>query len=331
MRTAGPPLRRRVSTFLASILLAGCASSTAGTPHQVVLTLGDSYEQVRRQSRSTLPKAHAFNYIDLSITRPATFRFSDPQYGFATPAGNYLSIYAPDGRVSSLKLLPHLKALPLDETIALVLDLQNQLRRKGWVQMQTTGNPPVVDTPAVRDRIRRNQFSPTFWMAGDRYEVWIHVVRYLNGRRPADNHYMVMLDLGPPLKNERLRAGAMSPLVPHPGTVAVRQAWNGAVAQHKVSDPNAGIHFQCYDRTGRYEAREDAYWCVPIVEHEVVSVDKFGTPVAPEVADTVSYLLYGPGHVLLRHLPSRPGPGHVPEESHRQRPAACSAVEPLTP
>jgi hypothetical protein len=70
---------------LSAYRLARCAD-------HVVLTLGEPYEHVRKQSRSTLPPVvPRVGWMGV-LTRPAQLRFSDPQYGFATPAARFLSV-----------------------------------------------------------------------------------------------------------------------------------------------------------------------------------------------------------------------------------------------
>ncbi|MGU7784526.1 flagellar biosynthesis sigma factor [Burkholderia sp. PU8-34] len=171
---------------------------------EVVLTIGEPYEQVRQQSRSTLPIATQDNSINLYVKRPAALRFSDTQYGFVTPAAKFLSIYADThGKVWSVTLSPQVETLPLDATMAILLDLQNQLRRGGWHPILVARHPPIADTPETRARMRSNLSPQAFWLAGDKYQVSIDVRRFIHENRPEDERYLITLQLtGPPLMED---------------------------------------------------------------------------------------------------------------------------------
>jgi hypothetical protein len=111
---------------------------------EVVLTIGESYQQVREQSPSTLPVLTHDNRINLFIERPAVLRFRDSQYGFVTPAAKFLSLYANEsGKVVAVTLSPQIDTLPLDEAITVFLGLQDQFRRGGWRPFRVDSNPPL--------------------------------------------------------------------------------------------------------------------------------------------------------------------------------------------
>lgn len=167
---------------------------------EVVLTIGESYEQVRQQSHSTLPEAGSGMFWGGFVSRPARFRFDDPQFGFITPAAKFLYVSVGDHRnVRSVTLSPQIETLPLDETMAILLDLQDQLRRGEWRQIRAAGHPPITDTPAMRARMRNNDAPQTFWLAGDKYQVFLSVRRFVHENRPDDERYLITVQLGPPV------------------------------------------------------------------------------------------------------------------------------------
>src|ERR1700735_2852036 len=90
----------------------------AGPADEVVLTIGEPYQQIRAQSRSTLPALTSDNTINLYVRRPAVLRFSDPQYGFVTPTAKLLSLYADEsGKVVAITISPQVDTLKLDEAM----------------------------------------------------------------------------------------------------------------------------------------------------------------------------------------------------------------------
>jgi len=171
---------------------------------EVVLTLGEPYAQVRAQSRSTLPLLTDENSINLYVRRPAIFRFDDSQYGFVTPAAKFLSLYANEqGRVTLVTLSPQVETLPLDKAMAIVLDIQDQLRRHGWHPIKVHRFPPITDTPAMVASIQRGDDPQTFWQADGKYQVGLDIRRFVHENRPKDERYLITLELsGPPLMQE---------------------------------------------------------------------------------------------------------------------------------
>lgn len=168
---------------------------------EVVLTLGQSYEQVRLQSRSTLPPASKYNSMNLYVERPAILRFDDPQYGFVTPAAKFLSIYAAQrGRVSIVTLSPQIETLPLGQAMAIVLDLQKQWRQQGWHPVRLQNFSPITDAPDMIERIRRGEDPKTFWQAAGKYQAALDIRRFVHEDGPKDERYLITLELsGPPM------------------------------------------------------------------------------------------------------------------------------------
>ena len=90
--------RRNISRLgYLSCALIGCAiawSIYAMTRpvDEVVLTLGEPYEQVRKQSHSTLPPVEPDTSWAGVLIRPAKLRFVDSRYGFVTPAAKFFMV-----------------------------------------------------------------------------------------------------------------------------------------------------------------------------------------------------------------------------------------------
>ena len=176
----------------------------AKSADEVVLTIDEPYEQVRRQSRSTLPPIEPGADWYGVLTRPARLRFADPQYGFVTPSAKFFTVgYSSKGTVKSITLSPQVETLTLNETMAVVLDLQDQLRRKGWRPIRISHHPPLSDTPAMRMQLRNNEAPQSFWLAGEKYQAYLDVRRFRHTARPNDERYLITLQIsGPPLTGE---------------------------------------------------------------------------------------------------------------------------------
>ena len=166
---------------------------------EVVLTMGEPYEQVRKQSRSTLtavePGANWAGVID----RPARLRFVDPQFGFSTPAAKFMMVsYDEHGRISGVTMSPQIETLPLDQTMMVVTDLQAQLRRGGWHETLVTDHPPITDSPTVRARIRECAAPTGYWQAGDKYQISVNVRCFRSDDQPNDERFLITVDVARP-------------------------------------------------------------------------------------------------------------------------------------
>ena len=200
METAKIRWRSRVCAVVFVLAAIGWASVTMRPADEVVLTIGESYEQVRQQSHSTLPAATEDNHVNLYIRRPAIFKFSDPQYGFTTPASKFLSVYANrGGDVESITVSPQLEALPLGEATAILVDLQDQLRRGGWQPFEMAASRPINDTAALGERLRACDGPVSRWQAGVKFQVSLGIRCFHTDRSSNGERYLVTLALGRPV------------------------------------------------------------------------------------------------------------------------------------
>ena len=167
---------------------------------EVVLSIGESYEQVRRQSHSTLPAIEFNANWGGSVSRLTRLHFVDPQFGFVTPAAKFLAVhYDSAGNVDSVSLSPQAATLPLDDAMAILVDLQAQLRRGGWKPFRGERSQPIEDTPARRAEIRKCSAPTSYWQADTKYQVSLNIRCFRSEDRPTDERYLITLDLGPPV------------------------------------------------------------------------------------------------------------------------------------
>lgn len=182
---------------LSAYRLARCAD-------HVVLTLGEPYEHVRKQSRSTLPPVvPRVGWMGV-LTRPAQLRFSDPQYGFATPAARFLSVkYDRDGMVEGVTLSPQVDALPLDDVLAIVMDLQDQLRRAHWQAFRASRWRPIENTADFRRAIRNCDDPTSYWNGGAKYQIALDIRCFRPEGRRDKERFLITLDLNRPWMGDR--------------------------------------------------------------------------------------------------------------------------------
>ncbi|VVN70923.1 hypothetical protein PS723_00398 [Pseudomonas fluorescens] len=128
----------------------------------------------------------------------ARLRFIDPQYGFVTPLARFFSISFDDELVSDVRMSPQIEPLLLDDTLKVVLDLQEQWRIGGWTPTRMDF-PSFADTPQWRARLRDvNKGGKTYWQAGNQYQVMLVVNRFKDHKRPTEERYLITLALATP-------------------------------------------------------------------------------------------------------------------------------------
>jgi hypothetical protein len=187
----------------------GCAAvwaliATATPDDEVTLTLGEPYELVRKQSHSTLPAASPGMFWGGFVTHPAKLRFAEHGYSFVTPPAKFLYVGTDgSGKVESVTLSPQIETLPLDQAMSVILDLQNQLQQHGWHLIRADEFPPVSNTPAMIESIRRGDDPQSFWQVAGKYQVFLDIRRFVHESRPNDERYLITLQLsGPPLMED---------------------------------------------------------------------------------------------------------------------------------
>jgi len=201
--------RHRLSLYGIAVT---CAMTAAYVAYQwlrptdvvIVNAIGEPYEHVRLRSRSTLPPYDGEGgYLDLYVKRPAIFRFNDPRYGFVTPPAKLLFIGAVNqDSIDSVTLSPQVKALPLDASMRILIDLENQFRRGGWRPIAVSDNPPIEDTPATRAAIKRCDDPTTYWQAAEALQISLNIRCFPRDGHPDDDRYLMTLQLSTPFVYE---------------------------------------------------------------------------------------------------------------------------------
>ena len=155
---------------------------------------------MRRRSSATIDPAiagHSWFNIPKSDAR---LRFIDPQYGFVTPPARFFTVsFNSDELVRSVRMSPQVEPLLLDDTLEVVLGLQEQWRQGGWTPIRLQDFPSFADTPQWRARLRDvNKGGKAYWRASDRYQVMLVVNRFKDIKRPTEERYLITLQLATP-------------------------------------------------------------------------------------------------------------------------------------
>ena len=94
---------------------------------------------------------------------------------------------------------PQIEPLLLDDTLKILLDLQDQWRQGGWTPITLDRSPSFADTPEWRARLHNvNKGGTAYWRAEDKYQVLLGVNRFQDDRRPTEERYLITLQLATP-------------------------------------------------------------------------------------------------------------------------------------
>lgn len=188
-----------VILVLASIgALKWIAPALWGDP-EIALIYGEPWEDMRQRSSAIIDPAIADTFWFAMPESDARLRFIDPQYGFATPLARFFTISFDNERVSNIRLSPQVEPLLLDDALKIVLDLQGQWRKQGWVVSNTKSDPAIVDSPDWRIRLRDiNTGARTFWRAGNKYQIMLHMNRFNDIKHPDEERYLISIAISKP-------------------------------------------------------------------------------------------------------------------------------------
>ena len=190
--------RGGLSLIVAVLLVFATVRLFADTP-EVALTPGEQWEDMRQRSSAKIDPAIPGEIWGTFITSDARLRLIDPQYGFVTPPARFFTVSFDNERVSNIRISPQIEPLLLDDTLRVVLDLQEQWRKGGWIPIRVNYDPPFDDTPQWRAQLRNvNKGGTSYWQAGNKYQVMMVVNRFKDDRNPTEERYLIKLQLATP-------------------------------------------------------------------------------------------------------------------------------------
>lgn len=197
MNSFGPIVWRRgvFGTIVIALLVCGAVRLFADEP-EIALIIGEPWEDMRQRSSAAIDPAIPGHYWGRLPKSDARLRLIDPQYGFVTPLARFFAVTFDNERVGNVRISPQIEPLLLDDTLKVVLDLQEQWRKGGWIPVRVKDDPPIADTPQWRAQLRDvNRGSWTYWQAGSKYKLMMGVNRFRDNRYPTEERYLIKLEL----------------------------------------------------------------------------------------------------------------------------------------
>jgi hypothetical protein len=166
---------------------------------EIALVIGGTYEEMFKGSSARFTSPYPGGGVWPAVPKSEVqLRFTDPQYGFITPKSADLLVIFKDNIVQNLTMYPQVEPLLLDDALKVVLDLQDQWRRGGWINKLQRRFPSFADTPEWRAQLRDFYGETAFWYAGDKYQATLTVHRFKDRRHPEEERYRIILGVGEP-------------------------------------------------------------------------------------------------------------------------------------
>ncbi|MCP9268136.1 hypothetical protein M5U04_08500 [Xenorhabdus sp. XENO-1] len=162
--------------------------------------ISEPYEDMRQRSSADIDP-HLPGKIWHNIPKTdARLRFIDPKYGFVTPPARFFAVLYADDIITSVRMSPQIEPLLYDDAIKIVLDLQDQGRKAGWMPKYTKEFQPLVKTPELHESLRnmKGGAGTTYLRAADQYQVMLSLARFKDDRHPDEERYLITLVISKP-------------------------------------------------------------------------------------------------------------------------------------
>ena len=125
--TMNRPIRwKRIGLgLLAAVLLFGMGRFFSSEP-EIALVFGEPWEDMRKRSSASIgPAIPGHHWFEMPRS-DARLHFIDPEYGFTTPPARFFTVnFDNEQRVGGIRMSPQVEPLLLDDTLKVVLDLQD--------------------------------------------------------------------------------------------------------------------------------------------------------------------------------------------------------------
>jgi hypothetical protein len=189
--------RRGILALAVASLLTLAAIEVLSDEPEIALVIGEPYETMRQRSTASIDPAIPGHSWFNAPKSDARLRFADPQFGFVTPLARFFTVgFGRDQRIDGVRMSPQIEPLLLDDTLKVVLDLQEQWRKAGWVPIRAKDFPSFADTPQWRAQLRDvNKGGTAYWRAGDKYQLMLVVSRFRDNKRPTEERYLITLGI----------------------------------------------------------------------------------------------------------------------------------------
>lgn len=126
----------------------------------------------------------------------ARLRLIAAEHGFVTGMGREILITRDEkGQVQLAGLFLSEEHMSLVQAVEMATDLQDQLRKKGWVPYLSWAMPPIADTPGWREWLRQSRYTTDSWWRAGNHIAALTLFRIEKSAPGADGRYELRLQI----------------------------------------------------------------------------------------------------------------------------------------
>lgn len=170
-------------------------------PKEIALIIGEPWKDMQARSTATIGDEIPGHNWYREPKQLSYLRFADKQYGFVTPPAKFFTVSFDDkGLVEFIRMSPQVEPLPLQDALNVVLSLQEQWIRGGWVVVDPKHNPAHDNTAKWKTRIAACRADATFWNSGaeKRYQITVGIACFKDDRHPNEQRFLINLAIARP-------------------------------------------------------------------------------------------------------------------------------------
>lgn len=176
-------------------------------PTTLSFRICQTFEEVVRNStypvmeHSALPSEDSTQAGATFVSKPAVvLRFDEPEHGFILPPTKFAAVGYQHNKVETVSTSPMLQQLPFDQAVAVLENIQNQLKAGGWEPWKGDDSAWFDLTLEGKKRLYARMFQPGFMQSeslrvpnkyGMTFRLWC-----AKGCATREPPYLFMIDVG---------------------------------------------------------------------------------------------------------------------------------------
>lgn len=190
----------KILAAFATMLLAfgACKAGEHFAPaKEIALIIGEPWKDMQVRSTAEIGPVFEGRNWYREPKQLSYLRFADPAYGFITPPAKFFTVsFDEKAKIRSVRMSPQVEPLPLQETLDIVLNLQDQWRKTGWALDDAVENPPYEDNAEWRQAIEQCTAYSTYWHVKGLYSIAIAIGCFKDYRHPHEKRYLITMSMG---------------------------------------------------------------------------------------------------------------------------------------
>lgn len=165
----------------------------------IKLYIGEPWEEMRKNSTAEINAAIEEGSYDNAPRSPSALEFNDSKYKFTTPKAKFFMIMYDQKRlVSDIQISPTMHIMTLDESLALIDNLQTQWKNNGWFLTDPEEFPALDRSNDLMERYKACLPVSTYWQAEHKYQIIVAFSCFGSKDLFGRQQYMVTLGIAKP-------------------------------------------------------------------------------------------------------------------------------------